>query len=44
LEVAIRQIPTIPMTVEIPEVFSPRISPSNIKIAAVNAIAIPTIH
>ena len=34
LEVAIRLIPTIPMIVEIPALFSPRISPSNIKMAA----------
>ena len=44
LEVAIRQIPQIPMIVEIPAVFSPRISPSNIKMAASNAITIPIIH
>ncbi len=44
LEVAINPIPTMTMTVEIPVVFSPRISPSNIKMAAVSAIAIPIIH
>ena len=44
LDVAIKPIPTIPTTVAMPVVFSPRISPSNIKNAAVNARISPIIH
>ena len=43
-DVAIKQIPTIPVTVAIPVVFSPRISPSNIKYAAVNARTSPVMN
>ena len=44
LDVAIKLIPTIPITVAMLVVFSPRISPSNMKNAAVNAIIRPIIH
>jgi hypothetical protein len=37
LDIAIKPIPTIPITVAMPVVFSLRISPSNMKKAAVNA-------
>ena len=44
LDVAIKPIPTIPMTIAMPVVFSPRISPSNIKKAAVNDRISPIIN
>lgn len=44
LDVAIKPIPTIPIMLAIPVVFSPRISPSNIKKAAVNAKTSPVIN
>jgi len=44
LDVAIKPIPIIPITVAIPVVFSPRMSPSNIKKAAVKDRTIPIIN
>ena len=42
-DVAIKQIPTIPMTVAIPVVLSPKILPCHIKKAPVKATKIPNI-
>jgi hypothetical protein len=44
LDAAIKPIPTIPITVAMPVVLYPRISPSNIKNAAVNDRTSPIIN
>ncbi len=44
LDVAIKPIPTMPTIVAIPVVFSPKILPSHIKKAPVNAAKIPNIN
>jgi hypothetical protein len=44
LDVAIKPIPMIPITVAMPVVFSPRISPLNIKKALANARTSPVMN